>query len=218
MKFNQYKQVEEEYKIGGGNAGFMKLEEGENNVRIVSEFEVRGIHQFKNEKGRFESHVCVGKAKGCIYCSAGSKITVKYLGWVIDLKDDKFKLLEIGHTIFKQLGEFQNDPDYIFDSIPDYNVKIKRTGKGLDTEYQVIPSPKRNTLPEEKLAEVAKLKSIADIIKAMKEKELNYLQEKYPNGKIEQKEEIPVIEEGTESMFPSHVEEADGIDVKDIPF
>lgn len=214
MKFNQYKQVEDEYKIGGGNAGFMRLEEGDNNIRIVSEFEVRGIHQFKNEKGRFESRVCVGKAKGCVYCNADSKISVKYLGWVIDLKDNTFKLLEIGHTIFKQLGEFQNDPDYAFDSIPDYNIKIKRSGKGLDTEYQVIPSPKRVILKEDKLTEVAKLKPIAEIIKAMKEKELKYLQEKYPSGKIE--ENIPVIEEGSEIL--SEDDKAEDIDVKDIPF
>jgi hypothetical protein len=214
MKFNEYKQVEDQYKIGGGNAGFMKLEEGENNVRIVSEFEVRGIHQFKNEKGKFESRVCIGKAKGCVYCNADSKITVKYLGWVIDTKDGKFKLLEIGHTIFKQLGEFQNDPDYTFESIPDYNIKIKRSGKGLDTEYQVIPSPKRSALEKDTLEEVAKLRPIAEIIKAMKEKELKYLQENYPTGKIE--ENIPVIEEGNESIFPN--DKAEDIDVKDIPF
>lgn len=206
MKPNQYKDVEKEYGIGG-SSNFMKLEPGENIVRFVSEFEVRGIHQFKNEKGKFETHTCFGKQKGCIYCNADNKITVKYLSWVIDQKDHKIKLLEIGHTIFKQLGQYQDDPDYSFDSVPNYNIKIKKTGEGLSTEYQVIPSPKRYELDAKEEEEVMKLKPISEVIQAMKDKEM-----KSQGTEIKKEDDIPIVEDEINQGME------EDIDVKNIPF
>ncbi|QGH73359.1 MAG: single-stranded DNA-binding protein [Siphoviridae sp. cttb18] len=206
MKFSEYQKVEEEYNVGGGSAGFMRLQKGDNIIRIVSEFEVRGIHGWKTKGGQYKSAICIGKEKGCKYCKADNKVSVKYLGWVINKTDKnaekhQVQLLEIGHTVFKQLGQFQADPDYAFDSIPDYDVKIKATGDGLDREYQVLPSPKRYELDAEREEEVSKLKPISEIIQAMKDKEAKKLGE-----------DIKVDDESEESG------DDDEPKIKDIPY
>lgn len=194
MKFQDYTKVEEEYNVGQGAGEFMKLKEGDNIIRVLTEFELRGVHQFKLGN-KFQTHVCVGRDKGCVYCKEGSKVSVKYLGWVIDKKDNKVKLLEIGHTIFKQIGELQKDEDYAFESIPDYNLKIKRSGEGLDTKYQVVASPKKVELTDEEKSQVMELKPVSEIIKTMKEKELKQVP----------KEELPTIQE-------------DEMNISEIPF
>jgi hypothetical protein len=213
MQFKDYEKVEKEHNIGQNLSGFMTLQQGENVIRIVSQFEVLGKHSFQNEKGKWESQICIGKEKGCIYCRALNKVSVKYLGWVIDRKDGQVKLLEIGHTIFKQIGQLQEDPDYAFDTVPAYNVKIRRTGEKLNTEYQVIASPKVSELTAEETEKVSKLKNPEEIVSAMKEKKIKELGVDENQIREEKLKDIPVIEEG--SQFPISDDE---IDVKDIPF
>ena len=213
VDFKNYKKVEDEYKIGSSSSEFMKLKEGDNIVRIVTPFEIRGIHDLGGEGNRYKSAICVGKDKGCKFCGQNLKVKVKYLGWVIDQSDRSLKILEIGHTIFKQIGELSQDPDYAFDSIPDYNVKIKRIGEGRNTEYQVIPSPKRSELSSEEKDRIDKVKPISEIIEKMKEKEISN-----PTNvpQIEQKDDIPVINESEETASSFMGQE--DINVEDIPF
>jgi hypothetical protein len=143
----------------------MNLERGENKIRILSEFEDYGTH-YDNKK----SVVCLGKDK-CSYCQNGERAKVQYLGWVIDRKDGEIKLLRFGSSVSKQITELARSDEYGFDSVPDYDLTIKKTGEGLETEYVVIPARKSTVLTEdEKVRYLDKFKSPKDIIEKMKEK------------------------------------------------
>lgn len=61
--------------------------------------------------------------------------------------DNEVKLLEVGPKIFKQIAAIQMDDEY--PEIDEINLKIKRTGEGLKTDYNVLPAGKSSPLPDD---------------------------------------------------------------------
>jgi hypothetical protein len=167
MKFNQYDEVAKQYGVGGGGDWF-NLKEGENKIRLLTEFETYGEHYNPSAK---KYTVCIGKEKGCLGCKNGIPITVRSLGWVIDRTDGKVKLFKMPYTVFKAIGLLQTDDDYKFDLLPEYDLKINRTGTGKETEYSVLPTPKITALTGDELEEMDEtIKPVKDIIQKMKDK------------------------------------------------
>ena len=172
MKFSEYKKFD-----GGGD--WMTLQPGDNKIRLLTEFVKYGQHF---DEVLNKGIACIGKDKGCVYCTMGKSPTVKYLGWVIDrktqsdnIKDDtqnnEIKLLKVGHKIISQLGDYQTSEEYSFDSIPDYDIFIKKTGQSLDTTYTVLPSKKSSPLTQaEKEKAENKIKDVEEIVESMKSK------------------------------------------------
>lgn len=168
MKFQNYEEAEKKYGVGG-SSDWMSLQEGNNKIRIVSEFSDYAVHWNNKEK---KSIICVGKKKSCVVCEYGDKPKVQYLGWVIDRTDKKFKLLRIGHQIFKQIGELAVNDEYKFNDIPNYDITIARKGADISTEYAVIPSRKDSKLTVNEQKEINKLKDPEEIIEKMKQKQV----------------------------------------------
>jgi len=164
MKFSEYKIAGEKYGVG---KDWMTLKEGDNKIRIISEFEDYGVHFNPKEK---KSVVCLGKDK-CPLCQQGYKPKVQFLGWVIDRSDNKVKLLRIGYKIFQQIGELAKSEEYGFDTIPDYDITIRKSGQGLETVYTVLPARQNTELTiEEKKMISNKIKPVKEIIEKMKAK------------------------------------------------
>lgn len=166
VDFKDYKKIAKDYGLGGG--GFWNPQPGENKIRILTTGEAIGKHYIKDEK---KSYVCIGKDDDCKYCKEGLKSSVKFLFWVLDREDGEVKIGEVGYKIFQALGELSADKDWGFDSIPDYDITIKRTGEKLETEYFVTPTPNRDKLTEEEQKKVdGTVKDLREIISKMKEK------------------------------------------------
>lgn len=68
-----------------------------------------------------------------------------------DDEEEPIKVLSIGVTILKGLLEAICDPDYgdITDFEDGRDMTIKKSGKGLNTEYSVLPKPKASVASEE---------------------------------------------------------------------
>ena len=107
------------------NSKFLKLEEGQNIVRIVSDFIIRQV-TFKT----------------------GSTST-KYSCWVINRKNGHLIMADFGASIIKQLKALSESPEYAFDQLPGYDITITRLGTGMDTEYTVTPARKDTPLTDE---------------------------------------------------------------------
>lgn len=166
-KFNEYK---DHVKSSGD---FMALKQGENRIRVVSEFE-----HFQAE---FQ-----GKLKD------------RFMGWVIDRTDGQIKPLTIGSQIFSAIGELSLSSEYGFDVLPPYDLVVKRNGEGIDTEYTVIPARQNTVLTDEEQTRVKELKPIENIIESMQKKNPTKFSKKeivLPNGQTLRDEDIPVIEE-----------------------
>lgn len=186
MKFKDYKQAEEKYNIKGGSVEWLNLVDGDNKIRIVSKFVDYGSHYDPSTK---KSLICIGK-ENCECCQrrdalmvdgvdpkdkeiTALKVRVQYLGFVIDRKDGKIKLLRIGHIIFKQIGELAENEEYAFEELPDYDITIRKTGQGLETKYSVVAARQNTELTKEELKQIReKVKDPNEIIDSIKSKVL----------------------------------------------
>jgi len=193
MKYNELDKVAKQYNVGG--SGFFKIKAGQNRVRIVSEYEPFGNHYIKEEK---KSYTCSGKEE-CKYCKAGLKPGLRFLIWIIDREDNDIKIAQFGYMIISQIKELAVSEDWKFDSVPDYDMTIKKEGEGLATEYFVQPTPNKSPLTEEEKSLVLdKVKDLKEIITKMKEKS---------NGTP------PVIDVNDDKK-----DEGEEISIEDIPF
>uniref|UniRef100_A0A7C4Y4L2 Uncharacterized protein n=1 Tax=Caldisericum exile TaxID=693075 RepID=A0A7C4Y4L2_9BACT len=130
------------------SSNFMKLQPGENKIRIASRTFHFKKHGFRSE-GKYSSKICQGE--NCPYCQQGNEPKNRYAWIVIDRKEQDpekmVKVLEVGWQIYSQLLAYAKDEDY--GELTKYDVKIKRTGEGLETEYSVVASPKKSEITEE---------------------------------------------------------------------
>ena len=131
-----------------GDGLFLKLKEGSNRIRIVSE----PVELWKAFVG--------GK---CIVYSTyedarfDKNAKQRFYMWVIDRVNGDVKILDAGAQIIGQVQALAVDEDYGFDDIPPYDVKITRKGVGMDTEYTVLQSPPSELTAEEKASVKAKI-------------------------------------------------------------
>ena len=177
--FNDYKS----YVKSSGD--FLTLKQGENKIRVVSEFEP------------FESEF-------------QGKMKTRFMGYVIDRVDGTIKPLTIGSQIFGQLGELSLSSEYGFNGLPPYDVIIKKSGEGIDTEYTVLAARQNTELTEAEQLLIEDLKPISDIVNRMQEKNPTKFSKKeivLPNGKVLTDKDIPVVDE--DEQRPN---------IKDIPF
>ena len=152
---------------------YIKLKQGENRVRIVSEVEPYGKHYTKDKR----TYICLGKDMGCLECANGEKPRLQYLGWAIDRVDGKIKMLEVGYQIVSQIKKLAESKEYGFEIMPNYDLTITKEGEMLETEYTLIPARQDTKLTEAEQEEIMSLESPAEIIKQKKAK----LMEDSPN-------------------------------------
>lgn len=149
----------------GGKSDFFDLIQGDNKLRIVSEFAAQYSH-FENRK--FLGN-CV-QTEDCPHCISGNKPSVKFLCHIIDRNDGVLKIARFGAMILKQLKQYSLDPQYKFEVIPNWDCNIKKSGEGLETEYTVIPDRGDIALTEEEKKKIADLKHPMMIVDALNKK------------------------------------------------
>src|SRR5262245_28795709 len=139
------KQAEDAGLLGSGD--YLKLREGANRMRLVSEC--------LPHQGEYK----------------GTK-NFKWLCYVIDRTDGKAKPFFMPHTIYKQIEALQMNPDYGFEDVPmPYDLTVNAKGAGTkEVEYSVIPARKETPITALESLEIGKLKSLGDLQKALQEK------------------------------------------------
>lgn len=176
---DQLEQAENEYDLNkGSNSEWYNLEEGQNRVRVLTQFQVLPYHYVNNK-----FNLCVGKEK-CPFCKEEVPITTKWLCYVWDRRENEdlgVKPASLPYTVIKEIQKLQDDPEWTFDTLPmNYDVTIVKTiKKGKDGKdrpsYSVTGSPKREDVPEEKMNELAKQNSPEKIKEAMRDKRMKEL-------------------------------------------
>lgn len=205
-KFNEYETKAKEYNVGGDDK--FKFKVGDNPIRIVTELEEYPAHFVKAEG---KQYTCLGKK--CAFCAKGTKIDLKFIGWIIDRTEKKeghqFKLCFFPYSIYKQIGVYSMSKDYAFDSIPPYDINVKREGEELLTRYTVLPDRKDSELTESEMSAIVNLKQPKEIVNSMRNK--------YPGKEADEQasptSELPIIDQ-------DEVEDEDEsrIKDKDLPF
>lgn len=194
--------VEKEYGYSPAQttkSEWYKLQEGSNRIRILSPLAVVVKHYIE---GGYKGN-CLGKDDGCPGCIRDDEVkklkeqdpegnkklsisrNIRWLCHVLDyratermeadpkLYEEEVKLAEFPHRIAKLLEEFQNDPDWTFDSLPmPYDIKINVEGAGkTSVKYSLVGSPKPSPVPQKYLDIIAKSKTPSEIVEILKKKD-----------------------------------------------
>jgi len=162
------------------NIEYLRIKEGTYKVRILPPKKDNGVwyvydrkHFLKDNTGRINRFPCTRFSKGsCLLCtfkdflltyenktpeleklSQSLRTNVRVLLNVVDLTDNKIKILEIPHSVFKEIQKFVNakeDWGEVLHPEEGRDFRIERKGSGMiDTEYSVMPSPKQTKIPIE---------------------------------------------------------------------
>ena len=140
------KQAEKDGHLGGG--GYLKLKEGANRMRLVSEA--------LPHPGEYQ----------------GRK-TFKWLLYVIDRMDGgAVKPFFMPHSISKMVADLQRSDDWGFEGVPlPYDITIVARGAGTkEVEYTLTPSPKQAPLTPDEEKAVAEAKPLREVQAAIYEK------------------------------------------------
>ena len=130
----------------GGGGNFLKTEAGDNRIRLCSKPLELKLHESGQGSG-YKAALCKGDK--CELCGKGVKTKYKYAYIVLNRKDGKPYVYEAPLSVFKQIIAFATDPEY--GDPEQYDLTIKRSGEGLETNYMVIASPKKVALTDEEL-------------------------------------------------------------------
>ena len=157
---------------GGSNDNnsldYLKLQNGENRMRIVSAPSQLEIHWEEALDGSKKKIICLGPK--CPICKKGGKLQTKYQMKVIDRADNTVKVLECGKQIVKAIKGYAVDPDY--GDPTTYDIKIKKEGTGRDTRYTVVAVPNKTPLTEEEKEMVEGSPTIVDLNKIRTEDDI----------------------------------------------
>lgn len=139
------KEAEKEGLLGSGD--YLKLKEGANRFRLMSE--------------------CLPHPS--VY---QGKKTFKWLCYVIDRVDQKQKLFFMPHKIYKAIEALQFSEDYPFSDVPmPYDLTINAVKAGtMDVEYTLMPARKETLITGLEYQAFAELKPLVDVQKALNEK------------------------------------------------
>lgn len=126
------------YISQGGD--YFKTKEGPNRIRIVSDFlPHRGAY---NGTPNF-----------------------KWIGYVLDRADGEVKVYFMPNIIHKQIGAWQQDPEYAFESAPmPYDIQITAKNAGTkEVEYFLLPAKKNTPLTADEESKIAAKNPIEEV-------------------------------------------------------
>jgi hypothetical protein len=139
----------ENYETPQGGANYMKLQDGENRIRILSK-PIIGWQDWKDKTPyRFRMNAKPDKPLS----DKPIKHFWAFIVWNYNLK--AVQILEVTQaSIQKDITNLNRDADW---GAPfSYDLKIIKKGKDLDTEYATTPSPKKDLTDEIKKAALDK--------------------------------------------------------------
>lgn len=139
-------QAEKEYGLGKGE--YLKLKEGNNPLRLMSE--------------------CIphqGEYQG--------KKNFKWLCWVLDRVDGVIKPFFMPHSIYTDIEGFQLNPEYAFTEVPmPYDITITAKGAGTkEVKYTVTPARSNTSLTAEEIKEFSEKIDIRELQTKLRQQE-----------------------------------------------
>lgn len=139
------KEAERSGLLGSGD--YLKLKEGANRFRLMSECLAH-----------------VGNYKGTR--------NFKWLCYVVDRADGKVKPFFMPHSVYKQIEALQISDDYAFVDVPmPYDITINAKGAGTkEVEYTLMPAKKETPVTALEYQALRELKSLAELKQALDEK------------------------------------------------
>lgn len=165
-----------------GPSDFMKLVQGDNKVRIVTNPYQFVVHWPKDASEQTRKIHC--SINNCPLCRQQVPAQTRWYIGVFDYQSNKPMILEIGSQIFKGIRGYVKDPEWSdtikkpWGEILAYDINITRGPKGTQPLYQVKPSPKMKDITPEQTEMVEAFLNKVDISKFTKPSKPEEIEEK----------------------------------------
>ena len=161
-------QVEDNFE----QVEYLKMKQGMSRIRLAGNPAMVDVHWVKGKDSK--KHVVACDALNCPFCQNGSEKKTRIVSYAFDRdENNKLKIVDVGPSIAKQIKALAKNEDY---GCPEnYDIKINRTGKGLETRYTISPSPKKSPLTLDERSKVAKQKPFAELYKIKTPEELEQM-------------------------------------------
>lgn len=132
-----------EYQKEDGN--FMKFQDGENRIRVLSSAIV-GYEDWDDEKNFYRTKTRGEQPLSSRSSKPNAKIKHFWAMVVYNYRSKRVQVLEITQaTIFDGFNTLLKDPDW---GRPfGYDIVITKTGEGMETKYAVTPKPHKEIDP-----------------------------------------------------------------------
>ena len=132
---------------GSPKNDFMRLEEGENLVRVMGNPVQFYIHWVTTNEGAKRKVVSPIDSMALVQRleDAGYKRQTRWMVKVLDRSDEGFKVLEVGSQIYNGIRALFNNPKW--GKVTGYDISIIRGPKGSQPLYNVTPNPKETIDP-----------------------------------------------------------------------
>ena len=154
-------QVDWNEKIEDNNI-FMRLKQGENKVRILTNPYQFWVHWLKESNKRIKCAL-----EDCPLCKQGNNATRRWYTVVFSRELNQPKLLEISKSIFTGIQEYLHNSEW--GDVRRYDITIKKNPNPPNPNkyYTIMPSPKAK-LTEEEISAIKEFKEKLDMDKLVK--------------------------------------------------
>lgn len=145
---NQESFLGSSYEAPKAGSSYMKLNKGENVIRILSNA-VTGFEYWNNENKPIRSKEMFSNTPDIKIDMDGNPTKVKHFwSFVVYNYDTKnIEILQINQkTVQSDIQALVNDADW--GNPKGYDIKITRSGEKLETKYSVNPKPQKAVSPE----------------------------------------------------------------------
>jgi hypothetical protein len=123
---------------------FLRLDDGDNEVRLVTAPYQYLVHRYKKEgdPGFGQKVQCSASHGSCPLCDTGDKAKRRWLLGVIERKKGTYKILDISYAVFGQIQKYAKNAAHWGDPTKyDLNIVVDKNG-GATGYYSVQPVPK----------------------------------------------------------------------------
>lgn len=128
---------------------YMKFEQGDNRIRVISEGYMGLQHGLRTSRGWVNLGECTGK--GCENCGKGN-VPKRYWKWIVaNRKLDQAKLLDAGIMIGDAICEIAKKLDAAGEKLTAHDIIVNRVGTERSTKYAIRQAPDDQPITREQL-------------------------------------------------------------------
>ena len=117
------------------------------------------------------------------------KLTHRFACYVYNHETKKIQIAEFGWSVVKAIGELSKSSQYKYKGLPPFDIIIKKTGSGMQTEYTVTPGRNEDKLSEEVMKDLKEKESIHIWLDKRKEEQEGNAIETTPTKTSEQRDQ-----------------------------
>lgn len=137
-EFDSLFEIPENYREPSNSDNYMKLKQGENRIRIMSSLIMGWEDWTLDEKPKPVRFRYNEKPKAPISAARPIKLFWAFIVW--NHSESKIQILQVNQaSIRRQIHKITQDADW--GNPMNYDLKISRSGEGMETVYAVVPVP-----------------------------------------------------------------------------